>query len=93
MDSESDIIFAIIDPELGTPDAVEALESELQTLRAWGDIPPSTSMTRSFWMSSGSRGQRYPATSRIPKWFIDGTLDRQTLINVLEYFEDNGLLG
>ena len=68
-------------------------ESELQTLKAWGGYSSEYADDAEFLAAFGFEGTSVPEYFRdIAKWFIRGDLDRQTLINALEYFEDNGLL-
>ncbi len=61
--------------------------SEIQTLKAWGGYSPEYADDAEFLGAFGFQGTTVPDYFRnIAKWFIDGTLDRQTLVNALEYF-------
>ena len=83
-DAEPEPVESTADPK---PAAGGFGGSEIQTLKAWGGYSPEYADDAEFLGAFGFQGTTVPDYFRnIAKWFIDGTLDRQTLVNALEYF-------
>ena len=68
--------------------------SELQTLRDWGGYSPVYVDDEKFLDAFGFGRTTVPGYFKgIAKWFINGDLGRQDLINALSYLEGRGVLG
>ncbi len=82
-----------VDPEPGVA-AGGFSASELQTLRDWGGYSSVYLDDAGFLEAFGFQGASVPGYFKgMAKWFLDGTLDRQDLINALSYLEGRGVLG